>query len=232
MFITRFLAPLGHLLYPHNCDTCGSELTPAEEILCGRCMHKLPATRYHMFAENPVQHIFRGRTDIRHALSAYYYEQGSPIQQLIHQFKYLGRKDIAGFMGKKMGHLLQESHWWQDIHAIIPVPLFAGKLQQRGYNQATLLAAGMGSVLQKEVMEDVLYRERPSSTQTRKGRLDRWQNVKDIFTLRDAPKLEQRHVLLVDDVITTGATTEACAAALLKIPGICVSIYSLAVAYS
>lgn len=232
MTISRFLAPLGHLFYPHNCDSCGSELTVHEEILCTRCLHKLPATRYHLVENNPVESIFRGRTNIRHALSAYYYEQGSPVQQLVHQFKYLGRKDIAGFMGKKMGHLLRESPWWQDVHAIIPVPLFAAKLKQRGYNQAALLAEGMGDVLQKPVMENALCREHASSTQTRKGRLDRWQNVRDIFSVQDAPSLEHRHVLLVDDVITTGATTEACATALLKIPGICVSICSLAIAYS
>ncbi|HEY0274202.1 MAG TPA: ComF family protein [Chitinophaga sp.] len=230
MRISRFLAPLGQLFYPHHCDACGNELTPTEEVLCLRCLYKLPLTRYHLADENPVHRIFHGRADIRHALSAYYYEPGSPVQQLVHQFKYLGRKDIAGFLGRKMGLLLRESSWWREVQAIVPVPLFAGKLKQRGYNQAAVLAESIGEVLQVEVLPHALRRERPGISQTRKGRLDRWQQLQDIFVLHNASSLAQRHVLLVDDVITTGATTEACATALLRVPGIRVSIGSLAVA--
>ncbi|PUZ28295.1 ComF family protein [Chitinophaga parva] len=230
MSITRFLSPLGQLFYPHNCDTCGAELTPTEEILCMRCLYKLPLTHYHLVEENPVQRIFRGRTPIRHALSAYYYESGSPVQQLVHLFKYLGRRDIAGFLGRRMGRLLLESPWWQEVQAVVPVPLFAGKLKQRGYNQAALLAEGIAEMLQVEVLTNVLQRERAGVSQTRKGRLDRWQQLQNMFSLRDGQALGQRHVLLVDDVITTGATTEACASLLLQVPGAEVSICSLAVA--
>ncbi|PUZ26513.1 comF family protein [Chitinophaga costaii] len=232
MRISRFLAPLGQLFYPHNCDACGSELTLSEEILCLRCLHKLPLTRYQLIDNNPLQRTYRGRVDIQHAFAAYYYEPGSPVQQLVHQFKYLGREDIAHFLGRKMGRLLQESPWRNAVDAIVPVPLYTDKLKQRGYNQALLLAEGMSEILQIAVWPHAIRRHRPGTSQTQKGRLDRWQQLKDMFSLGDAVTLAQQHVLLVDDVITTGATTEACASLLLQIPGTCVSICSLAVAES
>ncbi|KAA2245144.1 ComF family protein [Chitinophaga agrisoli] len=192
-----------------------------------RCVRRLPVTGFQRYVNNPVERAFSGRVGIRNAMAGYYYTQTSMLQQLIHRFKYRRRKDIALYLGRRLGHMLLESGWLHEIEGIVPVPLNTVKEQHRGYNQAALLAAGIAAVVQKPVFDQVLHREHRAGSQTRRGRSSRWENVSDAFTVKDAATLYNRHLLLVDDVITTGATTEACSHALLA-AGASVSICSLA----
>ncbi|SHM41543.1 ComF family protein [Chitinophaga sp. CF418] len=226
----NLLASLLDLLYPHTCDGCGIDLTHTEKVLCLRCQRRLPLTGYQHLPDNPVEKIFWGRVNIRHAMAAYYYRKSSLLQQLIYQFKYNQREDIATHLGQQMGNILLQSRWLYEINSIIPVPIHPTKLQQRGYNQAILLANGIATVTGKPVMEEILFRNNYSPSQTNKGRLLRWQNVSGVFSIRPGNYLKDQHILLIDDVLTTGATLEACSNLLVG-AGAVVSICTLAFAH-
>lgn len=227
--LKALLSPLVNLFYPRCCEACGENNLHASGVLCLQCLHQLPQTRFHLTADNPVEKVFYGRLPIKHASAAYYYNRSAVLQQLIHLFKYKGRQDVALHLGRLMGQQLQESTWLYEIDALIPVPLNHRRLRQRGYNQALLLACGVSTVTGREVLQEALRRQRFTDTQTRKGRAARWQNVAEVFTA-DAAVLSGKHVLLIDDVITTGATTEACGHALIQ-AGCRVSVGALAFAW-
>ncbi len=205
-----------HLFYPHACEGCGHELSRTEKILCIRCSLRLPVTGFQKFAQNPVERIFWGRVPIQHATAGYFFNQQGILQSLIHGFKYRKREDIALFLGRQLGFQLKESAWWKDITALVPVPLHAAKFRHRGYNQAALLAEGMAEVLKCGVWANGLKRTVFTDTQTRKSRTDRWDNVENIFAWNRKEPNGREHLLLVDDVMTTGATLEACAHAVLQ----------------
>jgi ComF family protein len=217
-----------HLFYPQYCAACNQELMETEYCICSRCSVKLPQTNFHLLNNNPVEKIFWGRVHINHATACFYFTKESLMQQIIHQVKYQGRKDVGHFMGQWMGRLLLQDKLLADISAIVPVPLHPAKEKQRGYNQAALLAEGISEVFSVKTY-DAIKRLNYNETQTHKGRVARWQNVKDIFKLNSTCDLQGRHVLLIDDVVTTGATLEACASALAQIPFIKISIATLAV---
>ncbi|MCW3462283.1 ComF family protein [Chitinophaga nivalis] len=227
--LSGLLSPLVHLFFPHCCEVCGNDLPAGHEILCFRCRQALPLTRFHLYAGNPVENIFTGRVPIQQATATYYYSQSSALQQLIHRFKYKQRKDIATYLGRQTGYLLQESPWMTTIDAIVPVPLFPAREKKRGYNQAALLADGIAQITGTPVYTRALLRQQYTDTQTRKGRTGRWANVATVFRAGNMP-LQGKHLLLTDDVITTGATTEACSHALIA-AGARVSICCLAFAY-
>lgn len=222
--------PLLHLLYPHVCEGCGQDLTRREEVLCLRCAGRLPATGFQLLEQNPVEKIFWGRVRLRHAMAGYYFGRHARLQRLIHQFKYRGRKDIALFLGRQLGLQLRQSNWWQEIDAVVPVPLNAVKQRHRGYNQAALLAVGVAGVLGCAMLPHVLSRTNVVTSQTHQGRPERWETVAMAFTLQKPEGIAGRHVLLVDDVLTTGATLEACARTVLAAPDAAVSVCSLAYA--
>ncbi|RFS23282.1 ComF family protein [Chitinophaga silvatica] len=212
--ISRLLTPLVQLFYPHCCEICGTDLPATAELLCFRCIESLPVTNFQRYNDNPVMRLFNGRAKIEHAFSAYYYHQSSELRQLIHLFKYKKREDIAIWMGKQMGIQLQQNNWYKEIDTLVPVPLYPKKERERGYNQATSIGKGIGEVLNLKINTQLIHRQQYTNTQTQKGRSERWQNVADTF-IANSP-LAGRHLLLIDDVITTGATTEACAQALLR----------------
>lgn len=217
-----------HLLYPHVCENCGQDLTRTEEVLCVSCMRRMPATSFQLTANNPVEQVFWGRVPVQHAMAGYYFARDTCLQQLIHQFKYNRRKDIAVYLGRQLGLQLKQSNWWQKISLVVPVPLNKTKQRHRGYNQATMLANGIAEILDRKVLEDGLTRRARATTQTHKTRLERWKNVSEVFQLNNPAKVKNNHVLLVDDVLTTGATLEACAHALLSAEEVELSICSLA----
>ena len=223
------LSSLLHLFYPHTCDGCGMELTHTEQILCLRCHKRLPFTGYQLLHDNPVEKIFWGRVNIRHAMATCYYRKASFLQQLIYQFKYNQREDIATYFGQLMGQSLRQSQWLHEIDHILPIPMHPSKIRQRGYNQAMVLASGVAATTQKTLSEGILTRNHQAPSQTSKGRLSRWQNVADSFSLQTNADLKDKHILLVDDVITTGATIEACSRLLVD-AGAAVSICALAFA--
>lgn len=221
---------LAGLLFPKSCLLCGKPLHQQEEILCTTCFYKLARTNFQREAENPIIEIFSGRLPLVSATTFLFFSKGGGTQQLIHKLKYKGKKEIGVYLGKLFGNQLNDSELFNMIDTIIPVPLHPKKEHKRGYNQSLMIVEGMAKSMKARVFPDVLYRKIYTSSQTKKSRYERWQNVKDTFEIKKGQRLEGKHVLLVDDVITTGATLEACGNKLLEIPGIKLSIASLAYA--
>ena len=218
------------LIFPHVCASCGKSLYKNEFSICTYCAYHLPKTNYHLDKENPIAKIFWGRIAI-HSTGAFYgFNKGGKVQHLIHQLKYKGHKNIGFYIGKLYGHELKHSADFNTINIIIPVPLHAKKLKKRGYNQSDTFAQGLAESMNAEADLQVLYRTKESESQTKKSRFKRWQNVETVFQIRNTKHLEGKHILLVDDVITTGATLEACAQTLQQIPNIKISIVTIAYA--
>ncbi|MBN3034994.1 MAG: ComF family protein [Bacteroidales bacterium] len=178
--------------------------------------------------DNPVSRVFWGRCRIEAAAACFYFGKGGRLQQLIHHFKYRGRRDIGEFLGREYGNDLAGSPLFRDIDMVVPVPLHPRRLRQRGFNQSAVLAAVMAGPLHVHCDDKALVRTKASATQTRKSRWARWENVSEIFSVPDQDTIRGKHILLVDDVITTGATLEACANALLAVEGVRVSVATLA----
>ena len=216
-----------HLAFPHVCEACGRDLPELNQMLCLRCLSSLPPTNYHMYPNNPIEKIFWGRLPVTYATSQFYFTRESLVQQLMHQFKYKGNKELGLFLGKLMGHALSTSNRFSYIDALVPLPLFEAKERKRGFNQATILCDGIAEILNIPVLQDIVRRTSFTETQTKKGRVERWQNMEGRFELTNRKGLERKHILLVDDVITTGATQEACGRELLKIEDLRLSIATL-----
>jgi ComF family protein len=224
------LKDLVALVYPDVCMVCGNSLTEREKIICIDCEHHLPRTRFHDDPENPVAVSFWGRVEISSATAFLYFRRGTITQHLLHKLKYKGKKHIGRYLGELFACELVRTEFFQTIDAIIPVPLHPAKKRKRGFNQSELIARGMAKVMEAEVFERVLVRKTFSSTQTRKNRFERWKNVENIFSVEDKKRLEGLHVMVIDDVITTGATMEACLQALSEIDGIALSAGAIAFA--
>jgi ComF family protein len=218
-----------HLLFPHICAGCGTDLLNKESMLCIRCIADLPETNFAAHAGNPVEKMLWGRMPLVSAAAAYYFSKESLIQRLIHQFKYKANKDLGLQLGRLLGKYLVQSDRF-NADALVPLPLFEVKERKRGYNQATVLCDGMAEVMKIPVLKNVINRPQHTDTQTKKGRLDRWQNMEGKFMLHDKKLINHKHLLLIDDVITTGATLEACGSELLKGENVKLSIATLCVA--
>jgi len=216
-----------HLAFPHVCEGCGTDNLQSEHLLCLRCLSSLPSTNFHMHPNNPIEKIFWGRIPLTSATSQYYFTKESMMQHLMHQFKYKGNKEVGIYLGKLMGWALAQSNRFSSIDALIPLPLHKSKEHKRGYNQATILCEGISSVLSKPVLRNVVTRPEQTETQTRKGRIQRWQNMEGKFALSAIDAIQDKHLLLVDDVVTTGATLEACSRELLKAENVQLSIATL-----
>jgi len=218
------------LIYPRVCASCRKTLYKNEKVICTFCNYHLPKTNFHFEKNNPVSEIFWGRVDIKSASAYYYFAKGSKIQHLVHQLKYKGKKEIGIFIGKQYGLDLIESPQFNTADVVIPVPLHMKKQKQRGYNQSEQFAIGVSVSMKIELDTKSLYRKIASQTQTKKSRFKRWQNVSEIFSVREKNQLKGKHILLVDDVITTGSTLEACANALYKVPDVRISVAAIALA--
>lgn len=218
-----------HLLFPHVCAGCGSDVLDKKNILCLRCMAALPETRFEEFPGNPVEKIFWGRLKLESATAQFYFTRGSLMQRLMHLFKYRGNKEIGLQLGRIMGEQIRKSGRF-PVDALAALPLFPAKEKKRGYNQAEVLCQGISKVLNIPVLESVVKRPSHTETQTKKGRIERWRNIEGKFQLSDAGALKDKHVLLVDDVITTGATLESCGIELLQAENLSLSIATLCVA--
>jgi len=218
------------LLFPKICAACGNSLWKQEETVCLSCEFHLPRTNFHLADENPVTRLFWGRVTLESAAAYLYFNKGNKVQQLIHQLKYKGRKDIGIFLGRKYGQNLKYSPFFLTVQLIVPVPLHTKKRMQRGYNQSEQFAIGLGESMKIPVDPDAICCRKETETQTKKSRFRRWQNVAEVFEVKDPRSLERLHILLVDDVITTGATLESCIRALSPIPGIRISVATIAVA--
>jgi ComF family protein len=216
-----------HLAFPHVCEGCGSDLPDPDHLLCLRCLSLLPSTNFHMHAGNPVEKIFWGRLPVTNATAQFYFTKESMMQRLIHQFKYKGKKEVGIYLGRLMGQAFLKSNRFSYLDGLIPLPLHPSKEHKRGYNQATVLCEGIAMELKKPVIRNAVIRPEKTETQTRKGRVQRWQNIEGKFELHHSEAIDGKHVLLVDDVITTGATLEACGRELLKAQNLQLSIATL-----
>ena len=218
------------LLFPRLCYACGTHLLRNENIICTQCYISIPRTNYHLAENNPVEQLFWGRCQITKAAAFSFYNKGSRIRRLIHNLKYKGAREVGHELGKIYGQSLKNSDFLSEIDVIIPVPLHPSKLRKRGFNQSECIARGMAQITGLPVDTGTLKRIAKSDTQTKKSRYERWMNVEDIFEVTDFRKIEGKHILLVDDVITTGSTIESCTNELLKIEGVKVSVVALAFA--
>ena len=220
------------LIYPKICVACGDVLLRNENIICTSCLLHLPKTNFHKYKDNPVSKTFWGRMNIESAAALYYFTKEGNVQNMIHQLKYKGNKEIGIFLGKIYGYDLINSDIFRNIDVIIPVPLHPKKEKKRGFNQSNIFAKGLSLSMNKPVDNLSLIRTYSSETQTKKSRFKRWENVKEIFSLVNSDSLIGKNILLVDDVITTGATIEACGSLLLNIKGVKLYIASIAIASS
>ena len=206
---------LFHLLFPNVCAGCGNDMIAGNTTLCLKCIDAMPETNFEKHAGNPIEKKFWGRLPLAGATAQYYFTRESLMPQLMHEFKYRGNRDLGFQLGKMMGHGLKRSGRFR-IDALIPLPLFASKEKRRGFNQSTILCEGMAEELRVPVLEEVIIRSTHTDTQTKKSRIDRWLNMEGKFVLNDPSVIPGKHLLLVDDVVTTGATLEACGTELLK----------------
>jgi ComF family protein len=188
----------------------------------------MPLTGFEFFPANPIEKIFWGRAEIQAAAAHLYFTGGSAVQHSLHLLKYKGRKEIGIYFGQQIGKRLNQSKRFIGCEIIIPLPLFAGREKKRGYNQAALIAEGISQQLEIPVLRDAVFRTKKTETQTHKSRIQRWKNMESTFNIRNPEKIYGKHVLLVDDVVTTGASLEACAQVLLTTPGLRLSIACLA----
>ena len=218
------------LFYPRLCAGCNTSLLRGEEVLCLNCLADLPRTNYHEQGENPVFQQFIGRVPLELATAFCRFDKGGRLQHLLHELKYKGNREVGQKLGMLFGYDLIQSPLYQSIDAILPVPLHPKKERKRGFNQSREICNGLSEAMERPLICGNLIRVVHTASQTRKGRFERWENVCGIFSVKNTPELAGKHLLLVDDVVTTGATLEACCIPLLQIPGVRVSIATLACA--
>jgi ComF family protein len=225
--LAQYIADLLEFFYPTLCITCGNRLVSQEKFLCLDCWHDLPVTNFHLQKGNKVEQLFWGRIRIEFATAFFTYKKGSKYQNLIHFIKYKGMNELGFETGRRFGAILADSALFNSTDVIIPVPLHPIKQKKRGYNQSEWIARGISEVMEKPIITNNLKRLVHTSTQTRKNRFERWGNVENIFGINNPDEFSGKHILLIDDVVTTGSTLEACANQLLKIEGAKVSIATL-----
>jgi len=227
-FATEIFADFIALFYPRYCFACDQGLAKGEETICSSCMLDLPRTQYHTDPENALIKRLQGRVPLKFGTAFFLFRKRGKVQRLLHQLKYNNHPEIGETLGQVYGHDLREYYFDQQVDLIIPVPLHVSKKRKRGYNQSAAFGKGLSKSLNKPCPEDILVKISKTETQTKKTKLARWQNVKEVFHVAKPEQLHQQNVLLVDDVITTGATIEACAKMLLEAGCKSVSIASIA----
>lgn len=217
-----------NLFYPKQCLTCEKSLVKGENILCISCRNDLPLTNFIEWKGNNIETSFYGRIPVESATSLLIYRKKGNVQKLIYQLKYKNQQQIGSFLGNWLGKELVSSKRFKSIDFIIPVPLHSNKLKQRGYNQVTTFGKSLSKNMNVPFLENVLIRISTSKTQTKKNRFERSKNVNEKFDLSNKEILQNKHVLLIDDIITTGATLEACCVQLLQTENIKISIATMA----
>ena len=213
--IRNYLNAFLHLLYPQVCFGCGTDQIIKAMPLCYKCILDLPSTDFFSIKENPIEKIFWGRADIESAGALLFFTKDSLVQKLITQLKYNHNKKVGILFGQLMGKAIAKEEKFKQIDLMIPIPILNSKIQSRGYNQSQVIAIGMQQVWNKPIFCDVLIKRSWSNSQTKKNRNARLQQVPDLFILQKPTSINGKHILLVDDVLTTGATLEAAIATLM-----------------
>jgi len=227
---TGYWADFVSLLFPELCQACGESLVAGEDLLCLDCRYNLPFTDFHLKPDNMVAQQFWGKINLEGAYAMCYFAKGGKIQNLMHNFKYKGVQKIGNLLGNIAGEQLLKSPVFKTADVIIPVPLHKSRLRKRGYNQSMCFAEGLSEKMGIPVDENNLVRLRATETQTHRSRFSRFENMQEVFSLINPEALRNKHVLLVDDIVTTGSTMEACGTELLKAEGSKLSIATIACA--
>ena len=226
----KWISDLIDLIFPRHCCVCGETLSRQERDICLNCLYTLPKIEPHHKKE--IEQIFWGKIDIERAASLMYYRKGSPYNALMHKLKYKDAPEVGTRLAEMAAKELMDSGFFDGITRIVPLPLSKKKLRKRGYNQSEYIAMGLSNITGISVDNSLVKRDIANETQTHKNRDERWENVKDIFSVNGNVSLENEHILLVDDILTTGATICSCAATLQKECGCKISIFTLAYTYN
>jgi ComF family protein len=219
-----------HLMYPQLCVACGEDLPDGDSCFCLKCRLKIDVTDMHLVRDNEFTARLWGRVNIEAGAAMYYFKRKSPIQRALHQLKYNNQPEIGVKIGREFGRKLRNSEVFKSVEVVIPVPLHPKKERLRGYNQSAKFAEGIAETMELPVLSNVLVRESFTETQTRKKRMERFKNVGEVFAVKKPKAIEGKHLLLVDDVLTTGATLEMCGQALLAVPNTRLSLATIAIA--
>lgn len=222
----KFLQSFIELVYPNICPGCGGALPTKQTSICISCWNSLPKTYQYKNKQNHTAQLFWGRYPLEHAFSTFKYDKKGIVQNIIHDLKYRGNTRVGEDLGKEIGKELLEINL--NIDVIIPVPLHPLKLQKRGYNQSYAIAIGIKEVIKQPIDVNTLIRAVNTDSQTKKSKFERFENVHEIFDITNRESLKGRHILLVDDVITTGSTLEGCCITLSKIQGVRISVVAIA----
>lgn len=226
--LKSFLLDVAALIYPRICAGCSHSLFKHEQYICNKCYISLPKTNYHLQKENPIQKTFYGRADVALASSFLFFQKKGSVQKMMHALKYKGKPNVAHLLGKWYAQDLKQQQIFSNYDYIIPVPLHKKRAQKRGYNQSEYFANGLSEVLNIPVLNDVLIKTKFTETQTYKTREERVENTLSSFHVTQPEMIDNKKILLVDDIITTGATTEACILQLQKSASVIVSVASIA----
>lgn len=226
------LKKLINIFFPPQCKGCSKPLLTQENTICITCRHEIPKTNHLQFTDNECFKKFYGRIPLEHASAMLYYHKKGIVQQLIHQLKYKNCQKIGTILGEWYAHDLYNSKKLDTIDVIIPVPLHQKRQKERGYNQITTFGEALAKGLSKKLDATILKRKKHTATQSKKDRIHRNTVCQDTFEVQNYSQHHNKHFLLIDDVLTTGATLEACGKALLKIPGAKISIVTIAMSQS
>lgn len=225
------LKALFNLIYPKICYACGEAISGKINNICISCRGDLAFLNIRVFENNPVQQLFWGRVNFEKATAFTKFEKNGKMQKLLYALKYNGVKDVGVTLGELAALEIGTSDFFKNIDVIIPVPIHAKKLKKRGYNQSQFIAEGIQNITELPVYSQVIKKELNTASQTRKKRFERFENVSNTFTLIDSISLKNKHILIVDDVVTTGSTLEACANALLQVEGVKLSLLTISATY-
>ena len=204
------------LFFPSYCRGCHDSLVKGEDLVCTNCMLEMPKSHYHLETENPFYEKFRGRLPLRHVMTLFKFVKESRVQQLLHALKYKQQPEIGQMLGRVYGQDLLEANFKNTFDLIVPVPLHSSRRRIRGYNQSEEFGKGLSQILEVPCHDSYMIRSAKTETQTQKSKLSRWENVSTIFHVVETERITEKRILLVDDVVTTGATLEACGRALLN----------------
>lgn len=229
-FLQETLTDFVSLFYPRYCFACNEGLAKGEEIVCSKCRLDLPRSHYHTQRENPLFNRLNGRFPLQFAMCFLLFRKGGKVQNLLHALKYNNHPEIAVMLGRVYGKELFDHNYQERIDIIVPVPLHFTRKRKRGYNQSEEFAKGLSESMKIPVSTDAIERVTKTETQTRKNKLRRWENVNEVFRIKQVSQVKGKRVLLVDDVITTGATIEACANVLIEGAQSSISVISIAYA--
>ena len=224
------LQSLQDLFFPPSCKSCSRHLQSAEHFICTDCRHHLPLTNYHKNNDDAIKKLFYGRLTIENATALFHFEKRGGVQQLMHNLKYRGDKKISAFLGEWLGYELAQNSNYTQVDLVVPVPIHPKKKKTRGYNQVDGFAKAIAHHLDARYSDSLLVKSKNTKTQVFKGRFTRSDEVFEAFSISDATQEKGHHILLVDDILTTGATLEACAIQLLQIPNITLSVAVMAIA--